>query len=62
MLIGVGEELAQAVPFDRESSMHVVSSVLSYSTLQQAAGVGILIYFYYVEAFLYHIRLSFRGN
>lgn len=61
MLIGLGVELAQAGPGNREFPTAAFQLWLT-RTLWQAAGVGILIYFYYMEALLHHIRLPFRDN
>lgn len=61
MFIGVGVELAQTASGNREFPTPAFL-LWSTGTLWQAAGVGILIYFYYMEALLHHISLPFRDN
>lgn len=55
MLLGFGAELA------REQELPTAAfQVWPVGTLWQAAGLGMLIYFYYMEALLHHIRLPIK--
>lgn len=61
MLTGVGVELAQAVPGNREFPTPAFQ-LSHFGPLWQAAGVEILSYFYYMEALLHHIRLPIKAK